>query len=196
MQNHKELNAYIERLGLGYSAVFIPQSKSRNAGEKQPLLNWSVSISKGTHSSQQLTTDYMQGIGHVPGYYQGGDDNGGWKTKYYKKVAETGKYQTRIPKFSNGQMDYYSAHEERGYTRLGEKPLPVPLLRDVLHSLVGDSDVLNYESFESWASEFGYDTDSRKAEEIYNTCMKIALKLKSIIGNEKLEKLRELFQDY
>lgn len=45
-----------------------------------------------------------------------------------------------------------------------------PSLADVLDCIASDS--AGYEnagSFEDWASEYGYDTDSRKAERIYNT---------------------------
>lgn len=39
-------------------------------------------------------------------------------------------------------------------------------------------------------------SSSRKAENIYNDCLKIALKLRVLIGDAALTELRELFQDY
>lgn len=59
-----------------------------------------------------------------------------------------------------------------------------------------DSDVLESSGFEEWASNFGYETDSRKADSIYRACLEIALKLKAVIGNDGLEQLRLAFQDY
>ena len=56
-----------------------------------------------------------------------------------------------------------------------------------------DSDVLNYDCFEDWADCMGMDTDSRKAEDIYNACMKIALKLRQLI---KLSEAQEAFEDF
>ena len=56
---------------------------------------------------------------------------------------------------------------------------PTPDLRDIVYSLVMDSDVIDYPSFEEWASNFGYETDSRKAEAIYRACLDIALKLRA-----------------
>ena len=67
---------------------------------------------------------------------------------------------------------------------------------DVLHSLVSDSDVLNYNSFESWASELGYDLDSRKAEGIYRACLSFSLALRNGLGEQLLADLREAVQDY
>lgn len=58
--------------------------------------------------------------------------------------------------------------------------------------------------FENWASEYGYDTDSRKAESIYQACLDIALKLRGdialklrgAIGDSGMVELQTAFQDY
>lgn len=70
------------------------------------------------------------------------------------------------------------------------KPLNID---DVLYSLIIDSDANDY-TFEDWADNFGYDTDSRKAEQIYHACKENARKVNTFIDN--LEEARELFQDY
>jgi len=47
-----------------------------------------------------------------------------------------------------------------------------PKAADVLHSLMSDADAARYcESFEDFCAEFGYDTDSRRAERIYEACV-------------------------
>ena len=43
---------------------------------------------------------------------------------------------------------------------------------EVLASLCRDGLDASGQSFESWASEYGYDTDSRKAEEMYRNCQR------------------------
>lgn len=73
---------------------------------------------------------------------------------------------------------------------------PPPSLLDVLYCLLSDSDVLNYPTFESWAENFGYETDSRKAETTYRQCLEIALQLKAMIGCQAMEELEKLYQDY
>jgi hypothetical protein len=67
---------------------------------------------------------------------------------------------------------------------------------DVLHSLLMDSEVLDSNSFESWASDFGYDPDSRKAESIYRACLEIGLKVRNGLGESIVAELRAAFQDY
>lgn len=65
-----------------------------------------------------------------------------------------------------------------------------PNAEDVLNCLASDSlGVDNARSFEEWAVEYGYDTDSRKAEKIYKTCEKQAKKLESFLGTERYQEL-------
>ena len=65
-----------------------------------------------------------------------------------------------------------------------------PSLADVLDCLGSDSaGYENAKDFEDWASEYGYDTDSRKAEKIYNTVAKQAEELKAFLGEEAYNQL-------
>jgi hypothetical protein len=72
----------------------------------------------------------------------------------------------------------------------------LPKTADVVHSLIMDASVLDSGGFEDWASELGYDTDSRNAESIYRACLEIALKLRAGLGENALSELREAAQDY
>jgi len=72
-----------------------------------------------------------------------------------------------------------------------------PQIADVTHSLLMDgSPYFDSESFEEWASNFGYDTDSRKAEKMYQECMETGRKLNRAFTAKELETLREAAQDY
>ncbi len=65
-----------------------------------------------------------------------------------------------------------------------------PELKSVLDCLASDaSGVANAQSFEDWCSEYGYDTDSRKAEGVYKACVQSAKKLKNLLGEEAYEEL-------
>ena len=150
---------YCDNLNIPYSAVFVPQSQSRNAGENLPSLNWRVTFGA-------ITTDYMQGIAHMPGYVH--------------KIRRT---------VNDAQREENAA--ERGI--VGIKPLPKPKLVDVLYSLVMDADVLEYGCFEDWATYYGYSEDSREAEKIYRQCLDIALELRQLID---LDEAREAFEGY
>lgn len=67
-----------------------------------------------------------------------------------------------------------------------------PSLFDVLHCLCSDASVLDYQSFEQWASEYGYSPDSRSAEKTYHACMELSLKLQAAVGGKQaLTELQE-----
>lgn len=65
-----------------------------------------------------------------------------------------------------------------------------PTLAEVLDCLASDaSGVDNARSFEDWSSEYGYDTDSRKAEHTYNTVKEQAQQLRGLLGRSAYEQL-------
>ena len=86
-------------------------------------------------------------------------------------------------------MSKYSTSE-------GYLAIPTPELVDVLYSLVNDAEAIEYNSFEDWAQTFGHDADSRKGEAMYQSCLKIALQLRQLVGKDNLNRLHELYQDY
>ena len=47
-------------------------------------------------------------------------------------------------------------------------------------------------TFEEFCSEFGYDTDSRKAEKIYNACVKEFTALQTLYNDEEIEEMQEI----
>ena len=58
-----------------------------------------------------------------------------------------------------------------------------PRAADVLSSLVSDASSV-HESFEDWCANYGYDTDSRKAERTYKACQELAPKVLRFLGDE------------
>jgi hypothetical protein len=67
---------------------------------------------------------------------------------------------------------------------------PDPQLDDVLSCLASDAaGIENARSFEEWASEYGFDEDSRKAEKIFKACQKSAARLRRLLGNEAYNEL-------
>ena len=90
-------------------------------------------------------------------------------------------YKCRILCGRRGFTLYFS----QGYGITGD-----PKLTGVLDCLA--SDAASYEnatSFEDWANEFGYDTDSRKAEKTYRAIKRQAEQLKRTIGPEAYQDL-------
>jgi hypothetical protein len=186
MTDHTELDAFIASLGLDYTTDFVPLSKSRNAKEKHPTINWRVAVAKG---AQRIETDYSQGVGHLPHYVHQFSRLVAYDTAV-RAACETGKSRLR-PNQKNG----YDACQEGAMIPRTE-PVPRPLLRDVLYSLVLDASAVDAGSFEMWAADYGYDTDSRAAEKVYRQCLDDGLKLRAMIGNDALATLQQLFQDY
>ena len=172
--------ALIQKLGLEYRAEFVPFSKSRNAKKNNKSLNWSVTISRGNAS---ITTDYMQGVGHIAGYSTGGKRRDTHADVFaVNRAVENGvEYKIDAPTWAKDSSF---------------KKQPAPGLQDVLYSLISDSDALDYPTFEEWADNMGFDEDSRSGEKIYRACLETGLKLRAMLGDQNLTKLRELFQDY
>lgn len=164
--------------GLTYSATFVPFSESRNRGEKRPSLNWRVSLARNGITYE---TDYSQGIGCLS------ERDKAILDKTAKPGATSWRYQNELKIAETGKI---FRDEDNG------KPIDSPLLRDIVHSLLLDSDAIDYASFEDWASSFGYDSDSRAAEATYNACVATGLKMRLMFGDQTLVSLRELFQDY
>lgn len=165
-----EIKNVIDALKLSVTFQFIPFSQSRNKAKKMLSLNYKATI---LHNGKELfTTDYMFGCSHCPSYKQGKisiDTNNAIKSE-----CETGR---------NANI----------YMR--DRSI-IPDTVDFFYCISSDCDVLNYSSFEDWADCFGYETDSRKAEKIYQECLKHALVMRNAITDKGLQKLAEAFQDY
>ncbi len=171
----------IERLGLSVVAVFTPFSQSRNAGNEHPSLNWRVWLRR--NGRDILSTDYSAGIAHCPAYKASvralGHPNSVLRSRFIDWECENGK----------------ESHTNEHQSPYGRKPI-LPDAPSVVASLVLDSDVLNYGSFEDWAGDFGYDVDSREAEKTYRACLAIALQMRNGIGEDNLAALAEAAREY
>jgi len=182
------LQDYVATLGLTYQATFQPRPQPRET-VKHPQLHWLITLGKGTQTAQ---FPYSEGMGHVKGYKQY------HATKFDKRQAEACYRLT----CETGKLYRPSASGDFPSWVAGEQPAPDML--DVLYCLVSDAAVRHASTYEEWASEYGYDADSRKGEEIYRACQKQTTDLLRVLGGGKvgrqaldtLEKLEELFQDY
>lgn len=73
----------------------------------------------------------------------------------------------------------------------------VPQLNDVCHSLLSDGSALfDGQRFEDWASDLGYDPDSRKAEATFRACDEIGRSLSRHLSRDELDGLREWASNY
>lgn len=93
-----------------------------------------------------------------------------WKAEGWKVTLKYRGRQLTVPFYTGS-----------AWTMEGREPTPA----DVLSCLCSDSS--GYEgsqSFEEWASEYGYDTDSRKAEHIYRQVKEQSVKVRRLLGQD------------
>ena len=165
------VDALLTQYGITYTAQFVPQSLSRHSAEKTRTLNWRVTLTN--KDKQSMAIDYMQGVGHIP------------------------QSSTKLSP-SERSANEWAASEEGRYqvsrTSWMMKKLLIPAAADICHCLVMDDP--QSECFEDWAATFGYDVDSRKAEETYHACVKQTRDARRVLGAKLLAELAEALQDY
>jgi hypothetical protein len=100
------------------------------------------------------------------------------------------KFRGEAPEYTDGMdsMDWWDVT-----LKMGRRQMTVPFgmgyghggaeptACDVLSCLLSD---VTDESFEDWCAEFGYDTDSRRAERTYNAIKKQTKKLRQFLGDK------------
>jgi hypothetical protein len=70
-----------------------------------------------------------------------------------------------------------------------------PTAASVLYCLLSDASA-SRESYKDWCDEFGYESDSIKALNIYNQCIENAEKINKIFKPTLIEQLSSLLEDY
>lgn len=179
----EQIDMVARELGLTIAAEFVPWSKSRNKAEKDPSLNWRVTVR--CNARDVIVTDYSAGCGHTPAYKA--------PVKRLGALNSLMRREAMVWECEHGRAALVM--EGIGHITGTGKPLQ-PDTRNVLYSLASDCDVLDAGGFEQWAGDLGYDTDSRKAEAIYRACLEIALKLRAGLGEDGLGRLRNACQGY
>lgn len=105
--------------------------------------------------------------------------------------VESNPHMSEMPEGSSHWRVYFALggrHFDTYYSMgpaLSGPPDPVDVLSCVLEDVAGYE---NARSFEEWAGEYGYDTDSRRAEGIYRAIADQADGLRHLLG--------ELFDEY
>lgn len=167
----------IANMGLEIKSEFIPWSRSRSKQYgREPNLNWKVTVI--LHGKEILTTDFLSGQGYCPSYRQNGN----------RQLIEW--------ECENGKHGWYKNPGSPNPSAKRPVKHILPNICDVLHCLILDAEVLEYPAFEEWAKDIGYDTDSRKAEEVYKRCLTNSLRFFDELGRENFDKLRDILKDH
>lgn len=185
----KDILSFLDQQDIKIEAEFVPWSRSRNFDPKlvnhpqKKNLNWKVKLL--FRGRPVIETDYMAGIGHSPAY------------KDARKIGQG--ISLGCEAAVNGEVEKGYRHkysEAMDWAQPKRKEPLLPDACDVIYSLLSDGDAIDHSSFEEWASNYGFDADSRKAETMYRACLNTGLKLRNYLGDDLLAKLREVFQDY
>ena len=175
-----------EHAGLSLDCEFVPFTRSKHCVDKSaswlkkpnwPSINWDCVLR--ANGRTVLHTDYAQGIGHIPGY----------NSSAPLSVFAAGVIAEAI---QTGRVD---GHRHPQIAKPGM--LLPPSLEDVMYSLLLDgSPDFDAMSFDDWCGDYGYDTDSRKAEQTYKQCLEIGQQLRGALGGDVIDQLREAYKDY
>jgi hypothetical protein len=171
-ETDKQVAELLASAKIPYSAKFKPMSQPTAKRPTDLQVHWTITI--GSHQF-----DYQTGIGHLPKRFE--------KLANSKMASDFGTLQAACELGVEGLTLSNRWHK---------RPETHPTAASVLYCLLSDSDALDSPTFEEWASDLGYDTDSRKAEQIYRACIENGLKLRRVLGESNMVKLRELLQDY
>jgi hypothetical protein len=172
----------LEAIGLSLAITSGPTAKVR---DDWPCIAYTVRLDyKGR---AVIETDYSLGVGH----------------------AEIPKRLPVTISFTDHEHAIFHTLERNPHANLSDKAAHasfaaklarhqkvVPQLADVVHSLLSDGEAyFDAATFEDWAANYGYDPDSRKAEEIFRKCDAIGRELSRGIPAETLSKLRAIVAD-
>ena len=100
-----------------------------------------------------------------------------WICKFERRELTGKRYNAR--KDGSAVVARMQAHFSMGYGHKGAEPTA----KDVLDCLASDASSIEWDTFEAWADNMGYDSDSRKAERIYKAVERGSAKLKRFLGD-------------
>lgn len=165
----------------GLTMTAEPAASNPNMDDPMPGASHWLCILTSEHGSK-LPVPFSQGSAHRR-----------WKAKpLYGFSRVTPKDWQRFGYKKGGPANFTpkTVFDKEVYDALTEPTAPD--LANVLDCLRSDaSSIDDARSFEDWASNFGYDTDSRKAEKTYRACQDSAQALRHLLGRKAYDELME-----
>jgi hypothetical protein len=162
-----------------FDFTYVPGTPYNDKGEvDRGLIRLSYEVTVKYRGKKMLTLPYSMGIAHMKEY-----------------EAELKKTNSNYSRITIAGASVIAEILRTGKVR-PSAPQTMPKPADVMYCLLCDMDVMHHRDFESWASDCGFDTDSRKAEGIYKACLAQALLMHATITGEHLAQLKEAFADY
>ena len=175
-------------LGFQIDTIMLKHQRE-DWGADSDAITWSVIVYR--KGKQVLTCMYTMGSGHFtkPEHIE----------KYrnmYKRLHDmipgTDRF-LQVLETKRPSTPWIDPDTARNHLRKMAQTIGVePKTDEVLASLISEgSAYFDAMRFEDWASDIGYDTDSRKAERMFNECRETGAKLSAVLNREELDSLRE-----
>jgi len=114
------------------------------------------------------------------------------------RITLTSEYADHNPHMDDSQnMDNYKCMLRRGNARMTlyfSKGIghhgTEPTAKEILDCLASDAaGIENSRSCDEWCLEYGYNTDSRKAEKTFKACEHLTKRLRTFLGEDLYQKL-------
>lgn len=177
----EQVELILKNCEVSYSAGYVALTERGDGDTKWQCDEWRIQFTRTRAELQKVEKfKYFTGLGHrAPA------------TAAHKQTAAYG-----FPGLTDGDRAGRTSYGRRYLAEIEKLRKPVaPHAADVLYSLLMDSSAVG-QSFESWCSELGMDSDSRKAEATYRACQENADKLARIFDHVAREALQTALQDY
>lgn len=182
------MSQFIESCGLSMSAVSIP-SRTDTHNEtpedekwREGASHWRVTLTN--QAGKAYSVEYSMGSAH-----RVWKKGAGLHVRTYSGYIDCERREVKDgERLTQKYMNPKTIHLAEMVRELSE-PVP-PTTEDVLESL--RLDVMgadNADTFEDWAAECGYSTDSRRAESVYVACCDAAKRLRGLLGRANYETL-------
>lgn len=165
-EQNKAVAEYLEKQGVSFAAVALGQTKR----DDWDCDEWRVTLTKRAQSGGKIAE-------MVQPFYTGL----GLRKSKLKMPPDIARLGPRIL----ARVDW---------ERANLKPV-APSAASVIYSLLSDAQGAEL-PFDYWAADYGYDTDSIKALNIYNACCEVRRQVNAFFSHEQREQLRAMLEDY
>ena len=190
----KTLPEILETLGVTVESRYLGVQREpadKKTGEPG-WLHFAFAVTVERAGRADIETPYKLGVGHVK-------LPAAPSSEMVHAVGDRFKAENILDALRRGKRikPEYDKYERAVYDAAARKQGLAPKPADVLHSLLLDGEAFfDGLTFEDWADNFGYDTDSRKAEAMYRACDEIGRKLARMFSADELAQLREAASEY
>lgn len=171
------IQEFIAKHAIAMSCVALPSRTDRVARQSEQDKKWDREAGHylltftGAGSKTDFATPYSVGVGIIDAWMQ--EKNLSAIAGFAAEAVRAGLKGNR----SVWAQDALAAARAKARLRY------VPDAASVLDNCASDAwGVENARSFEDWASEYGYDPDSRSVEAVYQACQRQAQALRSWLG--------------